>query len=168
MILSRTATPDDIPLIQELANRIWPQAFLTIITQAQLDMMLSKMYDSAVIRNEMTNGVIWKIVEENGTAIGYLSYSMLDSTTCKLHKIYVLPDRHGQGIGKTGLKEAARYARENGAGNLVLMVNRANAKALRAYRAFGFHEAESVDWEFSPGFMLHDYKMRLELKAHHP
>ena len=163
MIRFRTARPDDIPLIQKLAHLIWPQAFLTIITQTQLEIMLAKMYDPVTLRNEMANGFIWKIIEERGGPIGYLSYSMIDPATCKLHKVYVLPEKQGQGIGKKCLAEAARYARENGAVNLILMVNRANAKALRAYRAFGVHEAESIDWEFSPGFILHDYKMKLTL-----
>jgi L-amino acid N-acyltransferase YncA len=71
---------------------------------------------------------------------------------------------HGRGIGRACLEEAARYAREKGAKILFLRVNRANDKALRAYRAFGFREAESVDWEFSPGFILHDYRMELDLQ----
>ncbi len=165
MIRFRTATPDDIPLIQKLAHLIWPQAFLTIITQTQLEIMLAKMYDPVTLRHEMANGFIWKIIEERGSPIGYLSYSMIDPATCKLHKVYVLPEKQGQGIGKKCLTEAARYAQENGAGNLILMVNRANEKALRTYRAFGFHEDESIDWEFSPGFILHDYKMRLEVET---
>ena len=52
---------------------------------------------------------------------------------------------------------------KKGATILFLRVNRANDKALRAYRAFGFRETESVDWEFAPGFILHDYRMELEL-----
>jgi diamine N-acetyltransferase len=163
MITFRPATPEDIPLLQKLARTIWPRAFLSIITREQLELMVSKMYAPATIRNEMQNGVVWKVVEEKGLPIGYLSYSMINPAECKLHKIYVLQEHHGQGIGRKCLAEASRYARENKAHALFLMVNRANDKALHAYRAFGFREAESVDWEFSPGFMLHDYKMTLKL-----
>ena len=163
MITFRTATPSDIPLLQELAQAIWPRAFLTIITREQLDLMVSKMYDPATIRSEMQNGVVWKVVEDKGLPIGYLSYSMVGPSECKLHKIYVLHEHHGRGIGRKCLAEAARYARENNAKTLFLMVNRANEKALHAYRAFGFREAESINWEFAPGFILHDYRMALEL-----
>jgi ribosomal protein S18 acetylase RimI-like enzyme len=163
MITFRPATPEDIPLLQKLARTIWPRAFLSIITKEQLELMVSKMYDPATIRNEMQNGVVWKVVEEKGLPIGYLSCSMVGPTECKLHKLYVLQEHHGRGIGKKCLAEASRYARENKAQTLFLMVNRANDKALHAYRAFGFREAESVDWEFAPGFILHDYRMELEL-----
>jgi len=57
------------------------------------------------------------------------------------------------------MEEAARFARLNGARTLYLRANRANRKVLRAYFAFGFWKAESIDWEFSPGFILNDYKM---------
>jgi ribosomal protein S18 acetylase RimI-like enzyme len=163
MITFRPATPEDIPLLQKLAHTIWPHAFLTIITRAQMDLMLSKMYDPETILTEMQNGVAWYVVMENGIPIGYLSCSMVSPSECKLHKIYVLPGMHGRGIGRACLEEATRYAREKGAKILFLRVNRANDKALRAYRAFGFREAESVDWEFSPGFILHDYRMELDL-----
>jgi len=163
MITFRPATPEDIPLLQRMARAIWPRAYLSIITREQLELMVSKMYDPATIRNEMQNGVVWKVVEEKGLPIGYLSYSIVGPAECKLHKIYVLQEHHGQGIGRKCLAEAARYAREKNSKTLFLMVNRANEKALHAYRAFGFREAESLDWEFAPGFILHDYRMELEL-----
>jgi GNAT superfamily N-acetyltransferase len=159
MITFRTATPKDIPRLQMLANIIWPQVFLTIITREQMNLMLSTMYDPSTIRMEMKSGVVWKLVEKDGIVIGYLSYSMTSPTECKLHKIYILPEKHGQGIGRLCIEEAARFARLNGATTLFLRANRANRKALRAYRAFGFRRAESIEWEFSPGFILHDYKM---------
>ena len=165
MITFRHATPDDIPLLRELAYTIWPHAYLSIITREQMNIMLSKMYDPKTMREEMASGVIWKIVEDDHIPVGYLSYSMFKPAECKLHKVYVLPEKQGLGVGRKCLEEATRYAREQGAEILFLMVNRANEKALRAYRAFGFQEAKSVDWEFSPGFILHDYKMALNLRT---
>lgn len=165
MITFRTATPADIPLLRNLAYTIWPQVFLTIITREQLEIMLAKMYDPATIRAEMEKGVVWKVVEEHSIPVGYLSYSRVSPTECKLHKVYVLPEKHGQGIGKQCLAEAERFAREQGARTLFLNVNRSNAKALRAYRAYGFREAQSIDWEFSPGFILNDYRMELPVAS---
>jgi ribosomal protein S18 acetylase RimI-like enzyme len=164
MITFRTATPEDIPLLGTLARTIWPQVFLTIITREQMELMLARMYDPATIRGEMGKGVVWKVVEELALPIGYLSCSKVSPTECKLHKIYVLPEKHGRGIGKLCLAEAERFAREQGATTLFLNVNRANDRALRAYRAYGFREAQSIDWEFSPGFILNDYRMELRLQ----
>ncbi len=163
MITLRPATPDDIPLLRKLAQAIWHQVFTTIITRDQTDLMLETMYDPATIRGEMDQGFIWKVLEEDHVAIGYVSYSMTSPTECKLHKIYLQPGQHGKGLGKRLMNDAVDFARSHGARTLVLRVNRANEKALRAYRAFGFREAEPVEWEFAPGFILHDYKMTLPL-----
>ncbi|MEI8351973.1 MAG: GNAT family N-acetyltransferase [bacterium] len=163
MITFRHATPDDIPLLQRLADAIWHEAFADIITREQIDLMLSRMYAPETIRSEMAGGVVWQVLEENGTPLGYVSYSMIEPAVCKLHKIYVLPAHHGRGLGKRCLAEAADFARTRGAVKMILQVNRRNFKAQRAYRAFGFRVEESVDWEFAPGFMLDDYKMSLPL-----
>jgi len=149
----------DIPVLQKLAHTIWHQVFNTIITPAQTDLMLSKMYDQAVICKELKDGVIWKILRQDQIPIGYVSYSMIAPGECKLHKIYVDPEHHGKGLGKRLMQDAADYARAHQAHTLLLRVNRANEKALRAYHAFGFQEVESIDWEFAPGFILNDYKM---------
>lgn len=163
MISFRPATPDDIPLLRTLAQSIWHHAYPAIITREQIDIMLTRMYDPDTIRSELASGVVWKIIQENSTPIGYVSFSMTGPSECKAHKIYVLPDHHGRGIGRRCLEEAADYARAHNAKTLILLVNRKNEKALRAYRAFGFQVAESLDWEFSPGFILHDYKMELSI-----
>jgi GNAT superfamily N-acetyltransferase len=163
MITLQPATPADIPLLQKLAHSIWHQVFTTIITPAQTDLMLRKMYDPDLLRQEMANGVVWQILRQAHTPIGYVSYSMTGPTECKLHKIYVEPIHHGKGLGKQLMDAALDYARAHHAKTLILRVNRANDKALRAYRAFGFREAESIDWEFAPGFILHDYKMERQI-----
>lgn len=152
-------TPADIPLLQELAHTIWHQVFNTIITPAQTDLMLSRMYDTDTVRKELADGVVWKILREKQTPIGYVSYSMTDPGECKLHKIYVHPGHHGKGLGKRLMEDALNYARAHQAHTLFLRVNRANQKALRAYNAFGFQAVEPIEWEFAPGFILHDYKM---------
>lgn len=163
MIAFRHATPDDIPLLQRMAHVIWHQVFAPLITRDQIDLMLGRMYAPGTIRDEMAAGVVWQVLEEDGAPLGYVSYSMIEPSICKLHKLYVLPAHHGRGLGKRCLAEAAGFARASGAATLVLNVNRRNFKAQRAYRAFGFRVAESVDWEFAPGFILDDYKMSLPL-----
>ena len=159
LITLRPATAADIPLLQKLAHAIWHQVFTAIITPSQTDLMLSRMYASDTIRKELTDGVVWKILSADETPIGYTSYSMMEPGECKLHKIYVHPDHHGKGLGKQLMEDALHFARSRQAHTLSLRVNQANQKALRAYHAFGFQEVESIDWEFAPGFILHDYKM---------
>ena len=163
VISFRAAAVDDIPLIQSLSRTIWEQTYPAIISREQIEIMLGHMYDTATIRDELEKGVAWEIVEENRLPIGYLSCSMTGPHECKLHKLYILESHHSRGIGRRCLREAAEYARARRAGTLILLVNRDNEKAIRAYRAFGFTVTESFDWEYKPGAILHDYKMTLKL-----
>lgn len=163
MIQFRLATPVDIPLLQEMARTIWHRAYRSIITVDQIETMLAGMYGTEVIRAELKQGVVWKILEEAGLPAGYLACSMASPEACKIHKVYVMPERQGRGLGTRMLEEAERYARGHGARSLFLLVNRHNGPALKTYRAYGFTVAESLDWEFAPGLILEDYRMTREL-----
>ena len=80
-----------------------------------------------------------------------------------LEKLYLLPGHHGRGLGRGMLARAIDEARALGARRLDLYVNKANAKAIRAYRAAGFAIAESLVKDIGGGFVMDDYRMTLAL-----
>jgi hypothetical protein len=45
------ATEKDIPLIQNLARRSWENAYAEILSEEQMDYMLSEMYSEKEIKN---------------------------------------------------------------------------------------------------------------------
>jgi ribosomal protein S18 acetylase RimI-like enzyme len=77
----------------------------------------------------------------------------------KLHKLYVLVERHGQGLGRAGLARVAEVAAALGAREVSLYVNKRNQKAIRAYERAGFTIAESMTSEIGGGFVMDDYRM---------
>ena len=122
--------------------------------------MLDRMYAAEVIDKEMRAGTCWELIRDGKEAVGFLSYS-LDETAArlKLHKLYVLVERHGQGLGRAGLARVMEVATVLGAREVSLYVNKQNQKAIRAYERAGFTIAESVINEFGGGFVMDDYRM---------
>ena len=49
----RIATLLDIPLINELAQKVWRVYYKDIISEEQIEYMLEKMYSSAALHNQM-------------------------------------------------------------------------------------------------------------------
>jgi GNAT superfamily N-acetyltransferase len=81
----------------------------------------------------------------------------------KLHKLYLLPELHGGGLGSRMLKHCADEARRLGAHRLMLAVNKRNHRAIAAYRRNGFAVAEAVVTDIGGGFVMDDYLMARDL-----
>jgi len=96
-----------LPIVRELAYKIWPDAYSDILSKEQLGYMLENFYSISALENQLENGHIFLLAEENGVYLGFASYELncKSSTKTKLHKIYVLPSTQGTGLGKILLKE---------------------------------------------------------------
>jgi GNAT superfamily N-acetyltransferase len=155
---------NEIDTLIPLAYRIWHAHYPGIITPQQIDYMLARGYTRQVILDEMIHqGVIWLAIKAGGTMIGFASVGPYAPDTMKLHKLYLLPEHHGTGIGARALAEVEQIARNNAATTLVLNVNRHNSKAIRAYERAGWHVAEEVVVDIGNDYVMDDYVMAKKL-----
>ena len=81
----------------------------------------------------------------------------------KLHKLYLLAELRGRGLGSRLLLFCEDAARAAGARRLVLNVNKRNDRAIAAYRRNGFRVAASVVNDIGGGFVMDDFVMAKEL-----
>ena len=81
----------------------------------------------------------------------------------KLDKLYVLPEHHRAGIGRTLIEHVGTHARAAACTGLTLNVNRNNAPAIRAYERCGFVIRGRGDFPIGSGFVMEDYIMVLDL-----
>ena len=161
--ISRLAE-SDIDMLIPLAYRIWHAYYPDIITVAQIDYMLERGYTRQVIREEIDNqGVTWLAIKSGEEMIGFAALGPYAPGTMKLHKLYLLPEYHGTGIGARALAEVEQIARDSAAAALVLNVNRHNTKAIRAYERAGWQVAETVVVDIGNGFVMDDFVMTKQL-----
>ena len=160
------ATAAHLAEISALAAVIWRAHYPGIITPAQIDYMLARMYDVAVLRRELDSGVAWFRALVDGELRGFASVGSTGiPTEFKLHKLYVHPGWQRRGLGSALLQECESTARTRGATTLVLNVNKRNAVALAAYRRRGFTIRESIVADIGGGFVMDDYVMAKLLPA---
>jgi GNAT superfamily N-acetyltransferase len=153
-------TESDIDMLIPLAHRIWHAYYPSIITVEQIDFMLARGYTREVILDEINNrGVIWLVIRRADAMVGFASLGPHSPKVMKLHKLYLLPEYHGCGIGGRALAEVERIAREGGSETLILNVNRYNTTAIRAYLRAGWHIAEEVVVDIGDGFVMDDNVM---------
>ena len=82
-----------------------------------------------------------------------------------LHKIYVMPDAQGHGVGKILFDTAIDHAKQIAAGRkarIELNVNRYN-KAVDFYRHIGMRVLLDEDFPIGNGFYKTDYIMGLDV-----
>jgi len=164
MILLRKAKQQDMEVISDLAERIWPHAYGEYISKEQLRYMLDLMYNKGELLSQLQQGYNFIIAEEDNNDVGFACSSLTDpeTQTYKLHKLYVLPEMHGKGVGKILINEIRNIAVRNGGKFLQLNVNR-NNNAKDFYEKIGFKIKETVDVNIGNGFFMNDYVMELEI-----
>jgi diamine N-acetyltransferase len=153
----RPATEHDLPLLIFLAQEIWRECYPEIISEEQIEFMLGWMYAEDTIREEMRRGTTWEIADSEAGPIGFLSYEMEGDHRVKLHKLYLLPDYHGLGLGQQMLEHVLEQAREWRAVEVWMQVNKRNELALAAYRRAGFRQAGEGIFEIGNGYVMDDY-----------
>ena len=162
MIEIKPAQIGDLETIHNLANEIWPTAYLKILGQQQLDYMLEKIYSLASLQNQflvLKHNFI--ILIEDEIPIGFASYSPHDDGTIyHLNKIYVLPGQQGKNLGKQILSYIISQIKKSGATSLHLNVNRQN-KAIHFYEKQGFKIIRIEDNDIGSGIFMNDYVMEL-------
>lgn len=159
------ATTNDIEIIRKLAFAIWPDAYGTILSPAQLDYMLEKFYSTSSLHNQMAElNHSFILIKWESQPIGFAAYSSNDENPMIYHlnKLYVLPDQQGKHAGKLMLDYIISDLKKLGALTLQLNVNRYN-KALHFYAKNGFQIIREQDIDIGKGYFMNDYVMEMAL-----
>lgn len=156
------ATQEDIPLIQELARRSWENAYAGILSGEQMEYMLSTMYSATEIGAHLQNPRYhyYLIRDENNHSFeGFIGYENgYEEKTTKLHRIYLVPESKGKGIGKYGLEFLKEKASGYGDERIILNVNKYNP-ARNFYESQGFSVYGEGVFDIGSGFVMDDYLM---------
>lgn len=155
------AQEEHLPALAELARVIWRACYPSIISQAQIEYMLDQMYSLDILRDEIhSRGIHFYRLLVDERFVGFASIGPTNAPgVLKLHKLYLLPELHGRGLGSLLLKHCEAEARRLGARRLILAVNKCNSRAIAAYQHNGFKVTESVVTDIGSGFVMDDFIM---------
>ena len=87
----------------------------------------------------------------------------MSSTHSFRSKPLLRTERASRSVCPTCARAAADWARSRQCPRLRLQVNRGNTQAIRAYRKYGFHVAESRVFDIGGGFVMDDHVMEKPL-----
>ncbi|MES2734064.1 MAG: GNAT family N-acetyltransferase, partial [Bacteroidota bacterium] len=157
----RVAEVKDIPAIIYVAEATWTYTYRDFISQEQIEFMYAEIYHPDALQKQMTelaHTFLLLYLDEIPIAFASFAPRGADQTVFKLHKIYLLPDQQGKGLGKVLIEEVCKRVREAGGLFLDLNVNRHNP-ARHFYERCHFQIIREEDIPIG-SFVMNDYVMR--------
>ncbi|KQX15434.1 GNAT family N-acetyltransferase [Flavobacterium sp. Root420] len=165
MITISVATICDIKQIQNIVHITWPITYGEILSKEQLDYMLDLFYSNEALTLQYNKKEqLFYMIYEDETNLGFIGieHNYNDKAVTKIHKIYLLPETQGKGIGKKVIDEIGKLALDNNSTALILNVNRFNS-ALGFYKKIGFEVVDEVNIDIGKGYLMEDYVMEKKL-----
>lgn len=150
-----------IPVIQKIATVTWPSTFENILSATQISYMLNLMYSENSLKEQMTKqNHIFLLAKRGIDFLGFSSYEInfKNSLKTKIHKIYILPNAQGFGIGKLFLNTIENTAISSKNSFLSLNVNKYN-HAISFYEKIGFYKTGSEVIDIGNNYIMDDYIM---------
>ncbi len=161
----RQLTKEELTKVQSVAHRTWPSTFANILSSEQIDYMLNWMYDLKMLESQLEKGHTFLLAEEDEKDLGFAGFELnyAEGQKAKLHKIYLLPEAQGKGVGKALILEVANRAKNAGQKSLLLNVNKYNQNAINFYLKMGFQEIYKEVIDIGNGYVMDDVVMELTL-----
>ncbi len=135
-------------LIRPAANRDGERV-QTLVVSVLLEYGLQPDFESSEadlkdIESTYTNsGGMFALVEDKaGNLLGTFAVLRLDDETCKLRKMYLVPQVRGTGLGRHMLEHAIDFARRSGFKRMILETVSTMREAIRLYTRAGFEPIE--------------------------
>lgn len=136
----RSAVPDDVPLIREIAREAWHAAYDDIVGREAVEDQVDEWYAPEEVRAGIRRADSYVVVERDGVPVGYAFATVDgdDSEAATLGAIYVRPERWGEGVGTRLLARVADDLAAAGAERLSASVLADNGVGLSFYERLGF------------------------------
>ena len=171
MITVRTVESADLQVVHDMAEVVFRQTYKDILSPEQMEYMMEMMYSLPNLNKQLEDGHHYYLASDGEDHCGYVSvqYQEQDGEikVFHLHKIYVMPQWQGKGIGKLLFDHVVTHvmnAKGESPARIELNVNRYN-KAVDFYRHLGMQVLLEEDFPIGNGFYKTDYIMGLNLPA---
>lgn len=144
--------------VAELADEIWHECFVDIISEGQIDYMVEKFQSlDAMICQIEEQSYSYFAVYDGDDLCGYIAVKPEQDDRFFLSKLYLRADKRGQGIVFAMLARVFDEARRAGKSSVYLTVNKHNDRAIAVYKRTGFVITDEVVTDIGNGYVMDDF-----------
>ena len=148
----------DLECISQLADVIWREHYISIITIEQIDYMLDKYNSVRALKEQINQGYLFFYMTFEDIPVGYVGVKK-DTDSLFLSKLYVLSSYRGKKIGKAAMQHVNDLTTSFNFKKISLNVNKYNTNSILAYEKLGFVKTKSIVTEIGHGYIMDDYQM---------
>ncbi len=151
----KIADIEDIDTIEKIANIAFVDTYKEILNDDQISYMLGMMYSLPSLENQIKLGNTFFITYNNQTPIGYASLERRSENTFIIHKLYILPEYKGKGVGTFIFNNIVKYIKTQSTKpcNIEVHVNRYNS-AVNFYKRIGMKITCEEDFNIGNGYLM--------------
>ena len=178
MIEILSATKDDLQTIHDMAQVVFRHTYRNILSPDQMEYMMEMMYSLPNLNAQIDEGHHYYIAYDRAACsmpCGYVSVQRQGTDqdgveVFHLHKIYVMPQFQGRGVGMRLFQTVIDHVRSEincdtdsqSEARIELNVNKHNS-AVAFYEHIGMRIIHEEDYPIGNGFYKTDYIMALDL-----
>ncbi|WP_336785728.1 GNAT family N-acetyltransferase [Paenibacillus sp. MMO-177] len=161
---TKVQTAEQIAEVARLAEQIWREHYVAMITIEQIDYMIDKFQSVSAITDQIQNQgyEYYLLQQQDGTAAGYISIRV-DNGKLFLSKFYVSKAHRGQGYASQAMQFIEQLCKERGLSHVWLTVNRDNASSIAVYEKKGFINVREQVADIGNGYVMDDFIMEKEI-----
>lgn len=146
-------TKEAIRKIEKMAKTIWNEAYHDLLSQKQIDYMLSKFLTKEAIKAQINEGYQYFLVKDDKNC-GFAAIQVGERVF--LSKFYLDKTYYGKGLLRGFVDILKKHQKP-----IYLTVNKHNYRAINAYLKLGFIKEKEVVSDIGGGFVMDDYVMVL-------
>ena len=156
-------TPEAIARLAVLADTVWHEFFVSILSPEQIDYMVDRFQSETALTDQITRqGYSYYFLEADGIPVGYTGIVATEGKLF-LSKLYLEKNSRGKGYASQAFEQIEAIARERALSAVWLTVNRHNEHAIAVYRKRGFKVVRTQVADIGSGFVMDDYVMEKSL-----
>ncbi|WP_336773393.1 GNAT family N-acetyltransferase [Paenibacillus sp. MMO-58] len=161
---TKVHTTDQITEVARLAEQIWREHYVSMITIEQIDYMIEKFQSVPAITDQIQNQgyEYYLLQQQDGSAAGYLSIRV-DNGKLFLSKFYVSKEHRGHGYASQAMAFIEQLCKERALSHIWLTVNRDNASSIAVYEKKGFVNVREQVADIGNGYVMDDFIMEKEI-----
>ena len=149
---------EDFDALEKLAATIWNETYKNLLSQQQIDYMLSEFQSTKAFKQQYQQGYIYRGLFVGEKLVGY-SGSVLEGDRVFLSKLYLQKEYRGLGLGRFLLEDVLELYPDSK--SIYLTVNK-NNPVFELYKSWGFKVIDSVVSDIGNGYVMDDYVLQLD------
>ena len=156
--INKVSSDTELKEVAVLADSIWHECFVDIISTGQIDYMVEKFQSYEAMTKQISEqDYSYYAVRDEGELCGYIGMKPEKDEHFFLSKLYLRSDKRGRGIASQMLEKVFEEARACGKKQVYLTVNKHNDHAIAVYKKTGFKVIDEVVTDIGNGYVMDDY-----------